>query len=282
VAFVFARLDRGHTIAADHELHGHVEPVGDDRGRPAGQEGGGARSGAQAVGEASLAPGSKVITEYFHRTVLTPYLEALRFATVGYGCTTCIGNSGPLPESISRAIAKGALVVCSVPSGNRSFEARMHPDVKANYLASPPLVVAYPIAGRIDIDLTTEPLGQDRQGRDVFLRDLWPSAAEVAELIRQGVHDDGLRRTYADVFTSDEHWAPGARGQGHDQSHLARSFEHLLAIRNDVGLLSQEYDPVSRRFLGNFTHAFTQVGLINTARNLTRGGGPAEHRQEMQ
>jgi aconitate hydratase len=155
----------------------------------------------------SLAPGSKVVTEYFRRTGLTPYLEALGFATVGYGCTTCIGNSGPLPESISRAIAKGALVVCSVLSGNRNFEARIHPEVKANYLASPPLVVAYAIAGRIDIDLTTEPLGQDRGGRDVFLRDLWPSAGEVAELVRQGVHDDGFRRTYADVYTGDEQWA---------------------------------------------------------------------------
>ncbi|MGH2607568.1 MAG: aconitate hydratase, partial [Tepidiformaceae bacterium] len=163
----------------------------------------------------SLAPGSKVVTEYFHRTGLTPYLEALGFATVGYGCTTCIGNSGPLPEPISRAIAKSALVVCSVLSGNRNFEARIHPEVKANYLASPPLVVAYAIAGRIDIDLTTEPLGQDRQGRDVFLRDLWPSAAEVADLVRQGVHDDGFRRTYADVFTGDERWAalPVPRGE---------------------------------------------------------------------
>jgi aconitate hydratase len=155
----------------------------------------------------SLAPGSKVVTEYYRRTGLTPYLEALGFATVGYGCTTCIGNSGPLPEPISRAIAEGALVVCSVLSGNRNFEARIHPEVKANYLASPPLVVAYAIAGRIDIDLTTEPVGQDRRGRDVFLRDLWPSADEVAELVRRDVHGDGFRRTYDDVFTGDEQWA---------------------------------------------------------------------------
>ena len=155
----------------------------------------------------SLAPGSKVVTEYYRRTGLTPYLEALGFATVGYGCTTCIGNSGPLPEPISRAIADGSLVVAAVLSGNRNFEARIHPEVKANYLASPPLVVAYALAGRIDIDLTTEPLGQDRQGRDVFLRDLWPDAREVAELVRQGVHGDGFQRTYADVFTGDEQWA---------------------------------------------------------------------------
>jgi len=155
----------------------------------------------------SLAPGSKVVTDYYHRTGLTPHLEALGFATVGYGCTTCIGNSGPLAEPISRAITEGSLVACSVLSGNRNFEARIHPEVKANYLASPPLVVAYAIAGRIDIDLTTEPLGQDREGRDVFLRDLWPTAAEVAELVRRGVHGAGFRSTYADVFTGDERWA---------------------------------------------------------------------------
>jgi aconitate hydratase len=154
----------------------------------------------------SLAPGSKVVTDYYRRTGLTPYLEALGFATVGYGCTTCIGNSGPLAEPISQAIAEGRLVACSVLSGNRNFEARIHPEVKANYLLSPPLVVAYSLVGRIDIDLTTEPLGQDREGRDVFLRDLWPSAAEVAELVRQGVDGAGFSRTYADVFTGDERW----------------------------------------------------------------------------
>ena len=155
----------------------------------------------------SLAPGSKAVTEYYRRAGLTPYLDALGFATVGYGCTTCIGNSGPLPEPISRAIAEGSLVVCAVLSGNRNFEARIHPEVKANYLASPPLVVAYAIAGRIDVDLTTEPLGCDRDGRDVFLRDLWPSAEEVADVVGQSVHGDAFRTTYADVFTGDERWA---------------------------------------------------------------------------
>jgi aconitate hydratase len=154
----------------------------------------------------SLAPGSKAVTEYYRRAGLTPYLEALGFATVGYGCTTCIGNSGPLPEPISRAIGERNLVVCAVLSGNRNFEARIHPEVKANYLASPPLVVAYAIAGHIDVDLTTEPLGQDRNGRDVFLRDLWPSAAEVADVVRQAVDGDAFRTTYADVFTGDERW----------------------------------------------------------------------------
>ena len=155
----------------------------------------------------SLAPGSKVVTEYYRRTGLTPYLDALGFATVGYGCTTCIGNSGPLPEAISKAVAGGALIVCAVLSGNRNFEARIHPEVKANYLGSPPLVVAYAIAGRIDIDLTTEPLGRDSAGRDVFLRDVWPSAREVADLVERGVDGDSFRRTYADVFTGDDRWA---------------------------------------------------------------------------
>jgi len=156
--------------------------------------------------KSSLAPGSKVVTEYYARAGLTPYLEALGFHTVGYGCTTCIGNSGPLPEPISRAIAGGDLVVCAVLSGNRNFEARIHAEIKANYLASPPLVVAYAIAGRMDLDLTREPLGQDRDGRDVFLRDIWPGAAEVGETVDRVVRGEMFRRTYADVFTGDEHW----------------------------------------------------------------------------
>jgi aconitate hydratase len=157
--------------------------------------------------KSSLAPGSKVVTEYYDRAGLTQYLEALGFHTVGYGCTTCIGNSGPLPPEISEAVEEGDLVVCSVLSGNRNFEARIHPEVKANYLASPPLVVAYSLAGRIDVDLTTEPLGQDADGEDVFLSDLWPSPDEVKETIAEAISEDMYRRTYADVFTGDEHWA---------------------------------------------------------------------------
>jgi aconitate hydratase len=156
--------------------------------------------------KSSLAPGSKAVTDYYARAGLTPYLDVLGFATVGYGCTTCIGNSGPLREPISTAIERGGLVACAVLSGNRNFEARIHSEVKANYLSSPPLVVAYAIAGRIDIDLTREPLGRDGHGRDVFLRDIWPSAAEVAEVVRRVVQSDTFRRTYADVFTGDERW----------------------------------------------------------------------------
>src|SRR5437868_6042026 len=129
--------------------------------------------------KSSLAPGSKVVTEYYEQAGLTKYLDELGFQTVGYGCTTCIGNSGPLPEPISAAVADGDLVVCSVLSGNRNFEARIHPEVKANYLASPPLVVAYALAGRMDIDLVNEPLGQGSGGEDVFLRDLWPGRDEI-------------------------------------------------------------------------------------------------------
>ncbi|HUQ23448.1 MAG TPA: aconitate hydratase, partial [Gaiellaceae bacterium] len=154
----------------------------------------------------SLAPGSKVVTEYYDRAGLTPYLEQLGFHTVGYGCTTCIGNSGPLPDAISVAVEDGELVVCSVLSGNRNFEARIHPEVKANYLASPPLVVAYALAGRMDIDLLEDPLGEDEDGNEVYLRDLWPSAAEIQETITASVRGEMFQSTYADVFTGDEQW----------------------------------------------------------------------------
>jgi aconitate hydratase len=156
--------------------------------------------------KSSLAPGSKVVTEYYEKAGLQRYLDELGFQTVGYGCTTCIGNSGPLPEEISEAISEGELVVCSVLSGNRNFEARIHPEVKANYLASPPLVVAYALAGRMDVDLDEEPLGQDRDGNDVFLRDIWPSSAEIQQTITVAIHDEMFRNTYADVFTGDEQW----------------------------------------------------------------------------
>jgi len=156
--------------------------------------------------KSSLAPGSRVVTDYYEKAGLTPYLEALGFHTVGYGCTTCIGNSGPLPEEISAAIAESELVVCAVLSGNRNFEARIHPEVKANYLASPPLVVAYALAGRMDLDLTTEPIGRDPDGNDVYLRDLWPSSAEIDETIAASVSGELFRGRYADVFTGDETW----------------------------------------------------------------------------
>ena len=156
--------------------------------------------------KSSLAPGSKVVTEYYEQAGLTHYLDALGFQTVGYGCTTCIGNSGPLPEEISEAVSEGELVVCSVLSGNRNFEARIHPEVKANYLASPPLVVAYALAGRMDLDLLNEPIGQDRDGNDVYLHELWPTAEEIQATITESVRGEMFSRTYADVFTGDPAW----------------------------------------------------------------------------
>jgi aconitate hydratase len=156
--------------------------------------------------KSSLAPGSKVVTEYYERAGLAQYLDELGFDVVGYGCTTCIGNSGPLPPEISAAVEEGELVVCSVLSGNRNFEARIHPEVKANYLASPPLVVAYALAGRMDLDLTSEPLGQDRDGNDVFLSDVWPGPDDVQATIASAIEQEMFTRTYADVFSGDERW----------------------------------------------------------------------------
>jgi aconitate hydratase len=156
--------------------------------------------------KSSLAPGSKVVTRYYEQAGLQEYLDRLGFDTVGYGCTTCIGNSGPLAEEISVAIADGDLVVCSVLSGNRNFEARIHPEVKANYLASPPLVVAYALAGRMDIDFETEPISADVNGDDIFLRDIWPSAQEIGETIASSVRAEHFAATYSDVFTGDETW----------------------------------------------------------------------------
>jgi aconitate hydratase A / 2-methylisocitrate dehydratase len=154
----------------------------------------------------SLAPGSKVVTEYLDRAGLTEYLDELGFNLVGYGCTTCIGNSGPLPTEISAAVQDNDLAVVSVLSGNRNFEGRINPDVKMNYLASPPLCVAYAIAGTMDIDLYDEPLGEDRHGEPVFLADIWPSAAEVATTVDEAVQSDMFHKSYGEVFDGDERW----------------------------------------------------------------------------
>ncbi|HEY6077411.1 MAG TPA: aconitate hydratase AcnA [Polyangiaceae bacterium] len=154
----------------------------------------------------SLAPGSKVVTQYLTQAGVLPSLEKLHFNVVGYGCTTCIGNSGPLPETISKSINDGELVAVSVLSGNRNFEGRVSPDVRANYLASPPLVVAYALAGRIDIDFAVEPLGKDEAGSDVFLKDIWPSPKDVAAVVKENVTSEMFRQEYAEVFTGDERW----------------------------------------------------------------------------
>jgi len=154
----------------------------------------------------SLAPGSKVVTDYLDLSGLTKPLETLRFHLVGYGCTTCIGNSGPLPENVSNAISECELVVCSVLSGNRNFEGRIQQEVRANYLASPPLVVAYALAGRIDIDFHNEPLGEGTDGKPVFLRDVWPSSKEVADVIARSIKSSMFHKSYSQVFEGDERW----------------------------------------------------------------------------
>ena len=154
----------------------------------------------------SLAPGSMVVTEYLEEAGLMPYFERLGFHVVGYGCTTCIGNSGPLPAEISSAIRENDLVACSVLSGNRNFEGRISPDSRANYLASPPLVVAYALAGRMDIDLYSEPLGTNDRGEEIFLRDIWPGQDEIVEAVRTAVKTEMFRAKYAEVYAGDERW----------------------------------------------------------------------------
>ncbi|MSO56053.1 MAG: aconitate hydratase AcnA [Acidobacteria bacterium] len=161
---------------------------------------------SQSWVKTSLAPGSKVVTEYLDKAGLTRYLDALGFNLVGYGCTTCIGNSGPLPEDVSAVVADRNLVVCSVLSGNRNFEGRIQSQVRANYLASPPLVVAYALAGRMTIDLTSEPLGRDSAGKDVYLREIWPSGGEIQDAMLSAVKSEMFQQQYANVFDGDERW----------------------------------------------------------------------------
>jgi aconitate hydratase len=175
----------------------------------------------------SLAPGSKVVMEYYERAGLIPFLEQLGFHLVGYGCTTCIGNSGPLPEEISDVVNAEDLAVVSVLSGNRNFEGRINPDVKMNYLASPPLCVAYALVGTMDIDLLDEPLGQDKDGEDVYLKDIWPSADEVAQTVEDAVRSDMFTSSYGEVFAGDERWnslevPEGDRFQWADDSTYVR------------------------------------------------------------
>ncbi len=185
----------------------------------------------------SLAPGSKVVTKYLDQAGLTGDLEALGFHLVGYGCTTCIGNSGPLPRSVSEAVSEHDLAVVSVLSGNRNFEGRINPDVKMNYLASPPLVVAYALAGSMDADIVNDPIGVDRDGVDVYLRDLWPSGQEVGETVERAVRSEMFRSSYDDVFAGDERWnslkvPTGDRFAWDDSStyvHLPPYFEGMPA-----------------------------------------------------
>ena len=154
----------------------------------------------------SLAPGSQVVTDYLQRAGLLEDLESLGFHVVGYGCTTCIGNSGPLPDAIGKAIRSNDLVVASVLSGNRNFEGRIHSDIKTNYLASPPLVVAYALTGRMDVDLYTQPLGTDSEGKEVFLKDVWPSNSEIQDFIANNIDAQMFKDNYASVFNGNTTW----------------------------------------------------------------------------
>ncbi len=185
--------------------------------------------------KSSLAPGSKVVTEYLNAAGLTPYLDELGFNLVGYGCTTCIGNSGPLPDEVSAVVRERNLVVCSVLSGNRNFEGRIQQEVRANYLASPPLVVAYALAGWVTTDLTKEPLGEDHAGKPVFLKDVWPTEQELQETMLRAVNAEMFRKSYADVFAGDARWQglpvpEGNRFQWDDASTYIRKPTFLEGI----------------------------------------------------
>jgi aconitate hydratase len=190
----------------------------------------------------SLAPGSRVVTDYLEKAGLDKPLEALGFYTVGYGCTTCIGNSGPLPEPVAQAVTEGELVAAAVLSGNRNFEGRINPLVKANYLASPPLVVAYALAGTTDIDLLTEPLGKGKDGQDVYLKDIWPTAEEVDQTIEACVLPEMFQANYANVMTSNEKWnklptSTGALYEWDDQSTYIQEPPFLVDLKRAVGTI---------------------------------------------
>ncbi|SNY50535.1 aconitate hydratase AcnA [Paractinoplanes atraurantiacus] len=194
----------------------------------------------------TLAPGSKVVSDYYDRAGLTPYLDKIGFNLVGYGCTTCIGNSGPLPEEISAAVNEADLTAVSVLSGNRNFEGRINPDVKMNYLASPPLVVAYALAGTMDLDITTEPLGIGSDGKPVHLADIWPSAKEIDDVIASAIGAEGFSTAYSDVFAGDEKWQSlptpeGKTFEWSDESTYVRKppyFEGMAASPQPVGDIS--------------------------------------------
>ena len=222
----------------------------------------------------SLAPGSKVVTDYLAAAGLTPYLERLGFHLVGYGCTTCIGNSGPLPEPIAQAINSHDLIVSAVLSGNRNFEGRVHPQVKANWLASPPLVVAFALAGTTRIDLLAEPLGQDPQGQPVYLRDLWPSDAEVAAAVR-AVDGEMFRREYADVFSGDEAWRnmPVASGDTYAWDPRSSYVQHPPYFARIDQPLEPPADILGARILALFGDSIT-TDHISPAGNI-KAASPA-------
>ncbi|MDQ2701798.1 MAG: aconitate hydratase AcnA [Pseudomonadota bacterium] len=219
----------------------------------------------------SLGPGSLVVTDYLRKAGVLDDLEKLGFFVVGYGCTTCIGNSGPLPQAVSQGIAENDLVVASVLSGNRNFEGRVHPEVKMNYLASPPLVVAYAIAGTVDIDLTTQPLGKDQDGNDVFLRDIWPSNKEIGDMIAATVGPEMFAQNYADVFKGDSRWAEIASPDGESYAWDAASTyiknpPYFDGMTMEVGSID---DLQGARVLGLFGDSIT-TDHISPAGNIKK------------
>ena len=229
----------------------------------------------------SLGPGSRVVTDYLEKAGVLDDLEQLGFYVVGYGCTTCIGNSGPLPEAVSKGIAENDLVVASVLSGNRNFEGRVHPEVKMNYLASPPLVVAYAIAGTVDIDLTTQPIGHTPDGKDVFLRDIWPSNKEIGDLIAATVGPELFAQNYADVFKGDSRWnaiaSPGGESFEWDAaSTYIKNPPYFDGMTMEVGSID---DLRGARILGLFGDSIT-TDHISPAGNIKKDSPAGRFLQE--
>jgi aconitate hydratase len=219
----------------------------------------------------SLAPGSKVVTEYLKTSGLLPYLEQLGFDVVAYGCTTCIGNSGPLPEPVVQAINSGNLVASAVISGNRNFEGRVHPHVKANFLASPPLVVAYALAGTTDIDLDTEPLGTGKDGAPVFLRDLWPSQQEIADAVSASVDAAMFEKSYSNVFNGNEMWnaIPTAGGELYSWSDRSTYIANPPFFENLKMAPDALHEIRNARVLGYFGDSIT-TDHISPAGNIAK------------
>ena len=230
--------------------------------------------------KSSMAPGSKVVTRYLNASGLTPYLEALNFHTVGYGCTTCIGNSGPLPEHISAAIKQGDIVAAAVLSGNRNFEGRISPDVRANYLASPPLVVAYAIAGTVNIDLSTEPLGNDPNGQPVYLRDIWPTQDDVRSAIRQSIKPELYEEEYGNVFQSNEEFnkIPVAGGELFDWNPMSTYIQRPPFF--DVEMELDAVAPVKGARVLAYMPDSTTTDHISPAGNIAKGSPAAEWLEE--
>ncbi|HEY5781753.1 MAG TPA: aconitase family protein, partial [Lysobacter sp.] len=219
----------------------------------------------------SLGPGSLVVTDYLKKAGVLGDLEKLGFYVVGYGCTTCIGNSGPLPDPVSKGIAENELAVASVLSGNRNFEGRVHPEVKMNYLASPPLVVAYALAGTVDIDMTREPIGHTPDGKDVYLRDIWPSNKEIGDIISATVGPELFAQNYADVFKGDSRWNQIASPEGESfrwdgESTYIKNPPYFDGITMQVGTID---DVRGARVLGMFGDSIT-TDHISPAGNIKK------------